>query len=57
MKPDITFAMNEREANFVAETPAGEKFIGKPEINIPVHRTGGYVEKAVEAGLTVLPFP
>jgi hypothetical protein len=57
MKPDITFAMNEREANFVAETPAGEKFIGKPEINIPVHRADEYVEKAIEAGLTVLPFP
>jgi hypothetical protein len=57
MKPDITYAMNESEANFVAETPAGEKFLGKPEINIPVHRTGEYVEKAVEAGLIVLPFP
>ena len=34
MKPDITYAMNESEANFVAETPAGEKFLGKPEINI-----------------------
>jgi hypothetical protein len=54
---DITYASDKKESNFVAETPAGEKFLGGPELTVPNDEAEAYLEQARAAGLTILPFP
>jgi hypothetical protein len=54
---DITYATDGKESNFVAETPAGEEFLGGPEVTIPEDEAEAYLKKARDAGLTVLAFP
>ena len=54
---DITYASDKKESNFVAETPAGEKFLGGPELTVPTDEAEAYLEQARAAGLTILPFP
>jgi hypothetical protein len=54
---DITYATDGNESNFVAETPAGEEFLGGPELTVPDHEAEAFLERARAAGLTILPFP
>lgn len=54
---DITYATDGKESSFVAETPAGEEFLGGPELTVPDDEAEGYLEQARKAGLTILPFP
>lgn len=54
---DITYATDGNESNFVAETPAGEEFLGGPELTVPDHEAEAFLERARTAGLTILPFP
>ena len=57
MRADITFAATDTKSNFVAETPAGEAFLGEPEVNVPNDQADELLARAIAAGLTVLPFP
>ena len=54
---DITYATDGKESNFVAESPAGEEFLGGPELTVPDYEADAYLERARAAGLTILPFP
>ncbi len=54
---DITYATDGKESNFVAELPAGEEFLGGPELTVPDYEADVYLERARAAGLTILPFP
>ena len=54
---DITYATDGKELNFVAELPAGEEFLGGPELTVPDYEADAYLERARAAGLTILPFP
>jgi hypothetical protein len=54
---DITYATDGKESSFVAETPAGEKFLGGPELTVPSDDAETFLVKAQAAGLSVLPFP
>ena len=54
---DITYATDGKQSNFVAETPAGEEFLGGPEVTVPEDEAEAYLKKARDAGLSVLAFP
>jgi hypothetical protein len=54
---DITYATDGKKSNFVAETPAGEEFLGGPELTVPIDEADAYLEQARAAGLTILAFP
>jgi hypothetical protein len=54
---DITYATDGEDSNFVAETPAGEEFLGEPELTVPNDEAEAYLEQARAAGLTVRAFP
>jgi hypothetical protein len=57
MRADITYATDDTKSNFVAETPAGEAFLGGPELTVPNNQADECLAKAIAAGLSVLPFP
>jgi hypothetical protein len=57
VRADITYATDDTKSNFVAETPAGEAFLGGPELTIPNDQADECLAKAIAAGLSVLPFP
>ena len=54
---DITYATDGKESNFFAETPAGEEFLGGPELTVPNDEAEAYLKHARAAGLSVLAFP
>ena len=39
---DITYATDGKESNFVAESPAGEEFLGGPELTVPDYEADAY---------------
>jgi hypothetical protein len=54
---DITYASDGEKSNFVAETDAGEKFLGGPELTVPDDEAEAYLKRARDAGLSVVAFP
>ena len=54
---DITYSIEANKCKFAASTPAGETWIGKPEVTIPVEDARDYREAAQRAGLIVEPLP
>jgi hypothetical protein len=56
---DITFSINadNRQTTFSANTPAGEEFLGGPELVVPNEKAQAYRDEARAAGLIVKAFP
>jgi hypothetical protein len=59
MAADITYSIDAEagETIFSANSPAGEQFLGGPELAFPNDEAKAYLEQAKAAGLTVVPFP
>jgi hypothetical protein len=56
---DITYSIDadHRETTFSANTPAGEAFLGGPELVVPNESALAFREEAQAAGLIVAAFP
>jgi hypothetical protein len=59
MVADITTSTSEGmdEVIFTADTPKGEQFLGERERRVPVSEAAALRTAALDAGLTVEPFP
>lgn len=57
LQGDISYSSDADETTFSANTPAGEEFLEAAELAIPNDEAKEYLDKAREAGLTVVAFP
>jgi hypothetical protein len=55
VKGDIDYASDSEETTFSANTPAGETFLGGPELTVSNTEAAAVVAKARAAGLTIGP--